>query len=60
MEKAEFLPLITALEVAMTAGWGAAITAEVEQRRKEKYEKARRLLEKRNAAIDTKQMAAAA
>lgn len=42
----EFLPLIAAVEVAMTAGAGATMTASAEQRRSiERYEAARALVQ---------------
>lgn len=55
VEDSEFPSLVLALEVAMTAGLGAAITADVEhQRIEEKYAEARRLLAQKR--FDAKQM----
>jgi hypothetical protein len=62
----EFPALVDALEVAMTAGLGAVITANAEQKRRqerriqEKYDQARRLLTKDDTRFDAKQMASAA
>lgn len=46
VEDSDFFPFISALEVAMTAGAGAATMAEAEQkRREEKYQTARAVVE---------------
>jgi hypothetical protein len=56
----EFLSLVTALEVAMTAGLGAVITADAERQRiEEKYAQARRLLTKETARFDATELSAA-
>jgi hypothetical protein len=61
LEDSQFLSLVSALEVAMTAGLGAVITADAERRRiEERYAEARRLLTKDGAKFDAKQLALAA
>jgi hypothetical protein len=56
----EFPSLVTALEVAMTAGLGAVITADAERQRiEEKYAHARRLLTKETVRFDAKELNAA-
>jgi hypothetical protein len=55
----DFMSLVTALEVAMTAGAGAAVTGAVERKRlDEGYQKARELIG--NAGFSTQELAAAA
>jgi hypothetical protein len=55
----EFLPLVTALEIAMTAGDGPRLLAEAQQARlKEKYEKARTLV--RSVQFDPRELKLAA
>lgn len=59
LDDAVFVPMVAALEVAMTAGLGAVITADVERERlEEKYAKARKLIER--AKFDTRELAEAA
>jgi len=55
----KFVPMISALEVALTAGLGSAITADAEHARRveEKYEKARRLID--SATFDTGELVSA-
>jgi hypothetical protein len=62
VEESEFLSLVYALEVAITAGLGAIITADAEQKRInekriEKYAEARRLLAKDDPKFNARQMA---
>lgn len=63
LEEDHFLPLIAALEMAMTAGLGAVITADAEKERmaerKAKYEKARSLVKRAQATIDPRELAKA-
>jgi hypothetical protein len=55
----DFLPLITAFEVAMTAGRGAILTRETEQKRfEERYAQARALI--KDVQFDLREMALAA
>lgn len=64
LDDAHFLPLVSALEMAMTAGLGAVITTEAERERmaeiKAKYQKARHLITRAQATFDTRELAKAA
>jgi hypothetical protein len=61
LDDSTFVPMVAALEVALTAGLGAVITTDAERARfaelQEKYEKARALIKR--ATFDTRELAAA-
>ncbi len=63
LDESQFLPLIAALEMAMTAGLGAVITADAEKdrmaERRAKYEQARSLVKRAQATIDPRELAKA-
>ena len=65
LDDEHFLPLVSALEMAMTAGLGAVITADAEERRVAevrviKYGEARKLITRTQVRFDARELAKAA